>query len=92
MRHALITVLLAGLASAAAAQEAPPGALSCSGCHDDGPEATLPLADLTATEIADALEAFRTGARTGTIMDRIARGFTAEESAAIADWIGAEMQ
>ena len=33
---------------------------------------------------------FRTGRRAGTVMDRIAKGFTAAETEAIAAWIARE--
>jgi sulfide dehydrogenase cytochrome subunit len=34
------------------------------------------------------MQAFRTGARPATVMDRIAKGFTDEEIRAIAAWVG----
>ena len=77
-----LTVIAFG--GAAAGQPLPPpGAASCSGCH--GAELTLEAFD--AEEIADALDAFRDGSRESTVMNRIARGFTEAESAAIAAWI-----
>jgi cytochrome c553 len=33
------------------------------------------------------MQAFRTGERPATVMDRIARGFTDEEARAIAAWV-----
>lgn len=83
----LATVLLAGLASSASAQSAPPGALSCTGCHALDSGAALQLGDLSAEEIEAALAAYRDGTREATVMDRIARGFTPEESQAVARWI-----
>jgi cytochrome subunit of sulfide dehydrogenase len=81
----LLAVLALGTA---AAQAAPPaGATSCTGCHAEG---QLSLKHLTAEEIAGALAAFRSGEREATLMDRIAKGFTAEESAAIAAWLARE--
>ena len=73
----------------ACAADAPPGAASCSGCHAASPSAGTPvppLAGRSATEIATAMAEFKSGARKGTIMDRIAKGFSEEETRAIADW------
>ena len=67
---------------------APPGATSCTGCH--GPAATAgPLRGRGPEEIVAAMRAFRTGERPATVMDRIAKGFTDEETRAIAAWLGA---
>jgi cytochrome c553 len=38
-------------------------------------------------DIAKAMQAFRTGERKATVMDRIAKGFTDEETRAIAVWV-----
>jgi len=63
----------------------PPGATSCSGCH--GGAAPLPiLAGKSAGDTVAALAAFRDGSRAATVMDRIAKGFSPEESSAIATW------
>jgi cytochrome subunit of sulfide dehydrogenase len=63
----------------------PPGASSCSGCH--GGVAPLPVvAGRKASDIVAAMDAFRTGTRQATVMDRIAKGFTPDETAAIATW------
>lgn len=84
---ALACVVALGVVPALA-QDAPPvGALSCSGCHGTGPDAALPLTHLGAEDIASALSAFADGTRAGTLMPRIAKGFSAEEIAAIAAWI-----
>lgn len=83
---------LAALAAAPAEAAAPPGAASCSGCHSPKPGvgATVPgLAGLDADAIAAAMAAYRTGERASTVMGRIARGFSDEESRAIAAWLAA---
>jgi cytochrome subunit of sulfide dehydrogenase len=67
----------------------PPGAAACLGCHGtavDGSAVPPPLASLTAEQIVTAMQAFRSGARTATVMDRIAKGFSDEEINAIAQW------
>jgi cytochrome c553 len=74
--------------AAAAALVAPPGATACSGCHG-APGSALPsLRGRSEAEITAAMTAFRTGARPATVMDRIAKGFTEDETRAIAAWIG----
>jgi len=83
-------VLLAALAAGATAwADAPPGAASCSGCH--GPAAlgtAIPsLEDHASANIVAQMHAFRTGQRKATVMDRIANGFSEEETRAIAEWL-----
>jgi cytochrome c553 len=67
----------------------PPGASSCSGCHGAG-AAPPALTGRNATEIVAALDAFRTGTRPATVMDRIAKGFSHDQSVAIAAWFAAQ--
>jgi len=77
----------------AMAADAPPGASSCSGCHPLSQSVDTPVARLIGRNPADivtAMQAFRSGQRSGTIMDRIAKGFTDDETKAIADWYGAQ--
>jgi cytochrome subunit of sulfide dehydrogenase len=81
--------LALGSGGLAVAQDAPSGALSCSGCH--GPPGTggavASLAGRPAEEIVAALTQFRRGERAATVMDRIAKGFTDDEIHAIAEWL-----
>jgi predicted CxxxxCH...CXXCH cytochrome family protein len=84
------SVLLAALVGSAPAwADAPPGAASCSGCH--GPAAlgsAIPSLDgHAATDIVTQMQAFRSGERPATVMDRIANGFSEEETRAIAEWL-----
>lgn len=76
--------VLAALVAPAAAQ--PSGAASCSGCHA-GAGPVPGLEGRPAAEIAASMAAFRSGERPATVMDRIAKGFTDEETRAIADWL-----
>jgi cytochrome c553 len=72
-----------------ASAEPPAGAAACSGCHPASTRVTSPvprLAGRDAAAIVKAMQDFRSGARTGTVMDRIAKGFTDEEIQAIAAW------
>ena len=81
---------LASIAAAALASAEPPaGAASCSGCHPASTRVTSPvprLAGLDRAAIVRAMQDFRAGTRTGTVMDRIAKGFTDEEIQALAAW------
>jgi sulfide dehydrogenase cytochrome subunit len=82
-----------GLASIAAATvvsaEPPAGAAACSGCHPSSARVASPVPRLTGrdrAEIVKAMQDFRSGTRAGTVMDRIAKGFTDAEIQAIAAW------
>lgn len=86
MRMILILAAL-GAAVAAQAEGPPPGATACTGCHG---AAGLDLSSLTANQIETALAQFRDGSRPATLMDRIAKGFTPDESAAIAAWLASD--
>ena len=85
MRAVTAALVLCAGASGALAQTAPPGALACGGCHG-APGAVPPLQRRGAVEITEAMQAFRSGARPATVMDRIAKGLSDDESKAIADW------
>jgi cytochrome subunit of sulfide dehydrogenase len=81
---------LASIAAAAVASAEPPaGAASCSGCHPASTRVTSPVPRLVGLErdaIVRAMQEFRSGQRAGTVMDRIAKGFTDDEIQAIAAW------
>jgi len=84
-----LCVLAALTAMAAPAAAQPSGAASCAGCH----AAAGPVPGLEgrpAAEIAAAMAAFRSGERPATVMDRIAKGFTDDETRAIAEWLAAQ--
>jgi cytochrome c553 len=77
------------MAAAAQAADAPPGAASCSGCHAASSSVQTPVPPLNgrpAADIASQMAAFKSGERKGTIMDRIAKGFSDDETRAIAAW------
>ena len=91
-RTTVATIMLLASAGLAHAAE-PAGAASCSGCHASNPRVETPVPPLTgraAADISAAMIAFKTGKRPGTIMDRIAKGFTEEEIRAIATWYAAQ--
>ena len=76
-------------AAIVASAEPPAGAAACSGCHPASTRVTSPvprLAGRDSAAIVKAMQDFRSGARAGTVMDRIAKGFTDEEIQAIAAW------
>jgi sulfide dehydrogenase cytochrome subunit len=75
-----------------AASDPPPGATSCSGCHSTGTTASSisRLYGRDAGDIATAMAKFRDGSLPATVMNRIAKGFTDEESRAIATWLAAQ--
>ena len=88
---ATFAVLLA--VTAAQAVEAPPGAMACSGCHPSSAGVDTPatrLIGMSADDILAAMLAFRAGARPATVMDRIAKGFSEPEAAAIAKWFATQ--
>jgi sulfide dehydrogenase cytochrome subunit len=90
-----LTVALAFVMLSAAAQgaDAPPGAASCSGCHANNARVETPVPPLNgrpAADIESQMVEFKTGKRPGTIMDRIAKGFSDDEIRAIATWYAAQ--
>jgi cytochrome c553 len=95
MRRILLLAVVALIAvpGVAAAAEPPPGASSCTGCHAlrGGVDSAVPnLTGRSAAALAAEMAAFRNGARPGTVMGRIARGFSDAEIQAIADWYAAQ--
>src|SRR5687767_597459 len=90
---ATIAVLCTAVVPASAVDVAPPGAAACSGCHPISRRVETPFTRLVgrnAADIVTAMQEFRTGQRPGTIMDRIAKGFTDDEVKAIAAWYAAQ--
>jgi sulfide dehydrogenase cytochrome subunit len=93
MRTAVWLVMLLLPIHGALAVDAPPGASSCSGCHPVSRSVDTPVGRLIGSKPADIVtdvQAFRSGQRAATVMDRIAKGFTDDEIKAIADWYGAQ--
>jgi len=74
--------------ASALSPEPPPGASSCSGCHAAKrvDTAVPPLAGRQAADIIAQMQAFKSGQKPATVMDRIAKGFTDPEIQAIAEW------
>lgn len=84
--------LLICLGTAIQAEEAPPGAVSCTGCHGLFQDAPNPINQMSADEIETAMAEFRDGTRAGTVMPRLAPGFSATESRAIAEWFASQKE
>ena len=84
-----LAALVFGTGAYAAETRPPPGASSCTGCHAEG-AAMGRLEGRSEAEIVAALDAFRSGTRPATLMNRIAKGFDAQESRAIAAWFAAQ--
>lgn len=88
-----IATVVAWSPPALAASEPPPGAASCSGCHSTGATADSSVSRLygrDAGEITAAMAGFRDGSLPATVMNRIAKGFSDDESRAIAAWLAAQ--
>ena len=86
-----ILPLLVGVSAFGA--DAPPGASACSGCHSAsrGVDSAVPrLIGRDAAQLVSAMQAFRSGQRPSTVMDRIAKGFSDDEVKAIAAWYAAQ--
>ncbi len=88
MRRAAVGLLLALASFAPASAQAPLlTAQACLGCHGPGAIGQTPIAGLAGRPAADlvaAMTEFRANQRPGTIMGRIARGYTDAEIAALA--------
>ncbi|MGH8033529.1 MAG: c-type cytochrome [Luteimonas sp.] len=89
MRQLIALVIGLMSASVTTAAEPPVGAAACSGCHTASvnvASAVPRLLGLKQAAIVQAMQDFRSGRRTATVMDRIAKGFSDEEIQAIAAW------
>ena len=63
-------------------------AVSCSGCHGEGGQAIVSLADLLADDIEARFLMYRSSTASGSSMHRMARGYTEEQIRLIADYLG----
>ncbi len=67
-------------------------AATCANCHTatEQRQAVIPpLAGMSAHDIVDAVRAFRSGERQGTVMPQLAKGYTDAQIEAIAQWYAA---
>jgi len=84
IRAALLLMLLTSVASAQPANLVAEGCVACHGPGGRGSGTVPPLAGRDAAELTAAMAAFRANERPATIMNRIARGYTEAQSAAVA--------
>jgi cytochrome c553 len=96
MLRLLLPVLASALLLAGpvgAADMAPPGASSCTGCHAPKrlPDSVIPrIAGRKAGEIVQFMREYRSGAWPSSVMGRIAKGFDDQQIDAIAAWFAAQ--
>ena len=91
----LPAIVMLTVSSIASAADAPPGASSCSGCHPATAGVATPVPRLVGRDAAQnttAMTEFRTGKRPATVMDRIAKGFSDDETKAIAAYFAAQKE
>lgn len=90
--HAMLlgSVLLLGSSPLMAAPTASMLADTCAGCHGTGGNSVGPasptIAGKSAEYLKDVMDQYKTGDRHSTIMGRIAKGYTDEEIALMADF------
>jgi len=91
---ALIGVLaLAPVAGATGITHARNLAAACAACHTRGGaglSAIPPLEGKPQATLRDAMRAFKSGARAGTVMPQLARGYSDADIDAIAAWYAAQ--
>jgi len=97
LRFVVLGFVLSALAWPPHAQAANPGTIiaaeACFGCHGPGGQGATggaAIAGRDKAELTAAMIAFRSNERPGTIMGRIARGYSEAEIAAIAEFIAGQ--
>lgn len=93
LQAALLSGLLASGVAAAATPSAKALSITCAGCHgfngvSVGP-ASPSLAGLPHEFFVESMKAYQDGTRPATVMDRIAKGYSAEEISLMADYFSA---
>ncbi|MBU0621765.1 MAG: c-type cytochrome [Gammaproteobacteria bacterium] len=94
MKWSGLALALGALVFSAAANAAPPSAAmlsnACGGCHGTHGASAGPsmpsLAGQSKVFFIDAMKKFRSGDRPGTVMSRLAKGYTDEQIVAMADF------
>ncbi len=90
LRMIAAALALVFTSAGAGAAMPPPLIAGCEGCHGGGDPSLPKLAGRAAPDIVAAMKAFRNGRRPATVMDRIAKGFSDGDIAAIAAWYAAQ--
>ncbi len=90
-----VAVMIGFALASSPARAADPQALaaSCSGCHTNSDRLTTAIPrirGLPEVVFIEAMQGFRTGQRSATVMDRIAKGFTADEIRQLAAYFHAQ--
>jgi cytochrome subunit of sulfide dehydrogenase len=83
---ALLAVTALPLPASAAVDAARALAAGCLSCHQPGGSAQPSLAGRPRAELIEQLQTFRSGARAGTVMPQIAKGYTDADIEAIAGY------
>lgn len=65
-------------------------AASCSGCHAVSGGAIVDISNHTEAKLIETLQAYRNDADGTTVMNRLARGYSEDEIAAVAAYLGAD--
>jgi cytochrome c553 len=65
-------------------------AAGCASCHQPSQQVPPPLAGQPREALAAKLRGFRDGARSGTVMPQIAKGYTPDELDALAGYFAAQ--
>jgi cytochrome c553 len=88
---AFAIAVAAGASPCSAATQGRQLAALCAACHlgDTRDAAIPPIAGLTADRIGEAMRAYRTGERSSQIMHAVAAALSANETAAVAQYLGA---
>ena len=92
-RIALAAALIGTAVPATHAADAARLAAGCAPCHGTNGQAIAgqaPLAGMRSAALAQALRAFQSGTRAGTVMPQLAKGYTGEEIDALAAWFAAQ--
>jgi sulfide dehydrogenase cytochrome subunit len=95
MRHELVAIALLAVASglipgAASAQSGQAMGQTCFVCHGPGGRSdgtVAPIAGLPKEHVARQMADFKADRRPGTIMNRIAKGYTDEQTAQIVEYL-----
>jgi len=61
-------------------------AATCASCHASIDSVIPPLSGMTESAIARAMQDYKSGARQGTVMPQLAKGYTDAQIVAIASW------
>ncbi len=98
MKPSFATRLVAAALAASPAFAADPAhvrevASTCATCHPASAasdDAIPPLAGMPAAKLREAMRAFKSGTRAGSVMPQLARGYTDDDIDAVAVWYASQ--